>query len=203
MEMINLHEELLTFFKAMADANRLRIIGLLSIEPYTVEQLASLLDLRPSTISHHLSRLSEAGLVSARTAGYYRQYHLQPATLEEMARRLLSKEELRGIVLGIDLEAYERDVLDHYSLPNGRLKNLPAQWKKRQAIMRHIAKSFAYGVRYSEAEINQRLLAYHEDTATIRREMVGEGLLQREGGTYWRPYPDQSNQHNIPSDQRG
>ena len=59
-------EQLLTFFKAMADANRLKIVGLLAGQPYTVEQLAALLELRPSTISHHLMILSEAGLVSAR-----------------------------------------------------------------------------------------------------------------------------------------
>jgi DNA-binding transcriptional ArsR family regulator len=62
-------EQLLAIFKALADANRLKIISLLAAQPYTVEQLASLLDLRPSTISHHLARLSEAGLVSA--ASYY------------------------------------------------------------------------------------------------------------------------------------
>jgi len=161
---------------------------------------ASTLHLRPSTVSHHISRLSEAGLVSARTAGYYRHYHLEPGALEKMAQRLLSKEELQGIVSEIDLGAYERDVLDHYSLPDGYLKILPAQWKKRQAILRYIAKTFDHGIQYSEAEINQHLLSYHEGTATMRREMIGEGLLLREGGIYWRPDPDQSDQDNSSPD---
>ena len=56
--------ELLAFFKALADANRLKIIGLLAQDEYPVEQIAEMLDLRPSTVSHHLSKLSKAGLVS-------------------------------------------------------------------------------------------------------------------------------------------
>jgi len=56
-------EELLNFFKALADANRLKIVGLLAQKPHTVEELAALLDIKPSTVSHHLARLSDAGLV--------------------------------------------------------------------------------------------------------------------------------------------
>ena len=36
-------EELVTFFKALADANRLKIVGLLAEKPYSVEELATLL----------------------------------------------------------------------------------------------------------------------------------------------------------------
>jgi DNA-binding transcriptional ArsR family regulator len=44
-------EQLLTFFKALADANRLKIIGLLAQQPYSVEQLSAMLELRPDSIS--------------------------------------------------------------------------------------------------------------------------------------------------------
>jgi len=56
--------ELLIFFKALSDENRLKIIGLLSQCPYSVEELAHALSLSVSTTSHHLSRLSQAGLVN-------------------------------------------------------------------------------------------------------------------------------------------
>ena len=59
--------ELLQFFKAMSDSSRLKIIGLLSQKPHTVEQLSALLGLGMSTTSHHLSNLAKAGLVEART----------------------------------------------------------------------------------------------------------------------------------------
>ncbi len=49
MDTSTLTEELLTFFKALADAQRLKIVGLLAQEAHTVEQLAALLGISPST----------------------------------------------------------------------------------------------------------------------------------------------------------
>jgi len=47
---------------------------------------------------------------------------------------------------------------------------------------------FQPGQRYSEAEVNRMLEAFHPDTATLRRDLVGEGLMPRQGGggEYWR-----------------
>ncbi len=69
-----MNAELVVFFKALADANRLKIVGLLARQEYSVEELAALLNLKAPTISHHLSKLAEAGLVSARAEGYYSIY---------------------------------------------------------------------------------------------------------------------------------
>lgn len=88
--MTDQNTELVTFFKALADSSRLKIVGLLAQRPYTVEQLAAMLDLRPSTVSHHLSRLTEAGLVSARAEGYYSVYQLEEKALEEKKRATCS-----------------------------------------------------------------------------------------------------------------
>ncbi len=83
-------DEVLKFFKSLADANRLKILGLLAQEDLSVEQLAVMLNLRPSTVSHHLSKLSEAGLVSAKAMSYYNIYQFENKTLEAMAQHLLS-----------------------------------------------------------------------------------------------------------------
>ena len=179
-------DELLEFFKALADANRLRIVGLLSQTGFTVEQLAAMLELRPSTVSHHLSRLARASLVSARAEGYYSVYELETDALENMARRLLSREELPAVAADIDLDAFDRKVVADFSLPDGRLKTIPAQHKKLLAILRHIVLDFKLGSRYSEKRVNTILSRYHEDTATLRRELAGAGLLAREAGKYWR-----------------
>jgi predicted transcriptional regulator len=178
--------QLLDFFKALADANRLKIIGLLAQEAFTVEQLAAMLKLRPSTVSHHLSRLSKIGLVSARAEGYYNLYQLETSKLETMARQLLSRETLPAIAADVDLEAYDRKVITDFSNPDGSLKTIPAQRKKLTVILRHIVKSFQSEVRYPEVEVNQILARFHEDTATLRRELVGAGLMERDQGEYWR-----------------
>ena len=44
------------------------------------------------------------------------------------------------------------------------------------------------GKRYSEKQVNETLSRYHEDTASLWRELVGAKLMEREGGggEYWR-----------------
>jgi len=179
-------DELLRFFKALADANRLKIVGLLAREEHSVEQLAEMLRLGPSTVSHHLGRLSEAGLVSARAVGYYSLYRLETDALEAKARTLLARDDLSAVAGDLDLDAYDRKVLNDFLLPDGRLKSLPAQHKKQQAVLRHIVKRFEPGARYSEKQVNEMLRPVHDDTATLRRALVDERLLARKAGEYWR-----------------
>lgn len=180
-------EHLVTFFKALADANRLKIVGLLAQQPYSVEQLAALLQLRPSTISHHLSRLAQAGLVSARAEGYYSIYQLDEEALQK-TRRLFSQQDLVDVLQDVDLHAYDRKVLAHYSRPDGRLNTIPSQSKKLEAVLRYVLQAFQPDVQYSEQQVNEILARYHEDTATLRRELVGSGMMLRsnDGRAYWR-----------------
>lgn len=185
--MTDANAELIVVFKALADANRLKIIGLLARQPYSVEQLAALLGLKPPTVSHHLAKLSEVGLVGAKAEGYYSMYYLDESALKK-TRLLFSKLDLSASVADMDMDAYDRKVVKDYSLPNGRLKTLPAQRKKLEAILRYVVKSFDSGRRYGEKEVNDILGRYHNDTASLRRELVGSGLMKREGGggDYWR-----------------
>lgn len=181
-------EELVMFYKALSDANRLRIIGLLATRGHSVEELAALLDLKPSTVSHHLATLSAAGLVSARTESYYSVYRLEEKALEQQARRLLTMDDFGDAVSDVDLDAYDRKVVADYSHRDGSLKIIPAQRRKLHALLRHIVKAFAPGKRYSEKQVNNILIAFHKDTASLRRELVAFGLMRREGGGggYWR-----------------
>lgn len=180
-------EELVAFFKALADANRLKIVGLLAQQPYSVEQLAAILHLRPSTVSHHLSKLSEVSLVSAKADSYYNVYYLEEEKLQQ-TRLLFSQDDLAAVVKDVDLDGYDRKVIEDYSLPDGRLKTIPSQRKKLEAVLRYVAQTFEPSVLYSEMQVNEILARFHEDTATLRRELIGYGLMGREddGGAYWR-----------------
>ena len=180
-------EELVAFFKALADANRLKIVGLLAQEPYSVEQLAALLHLRPSTVSHHLSKLAEVGLVSAKAESYYNVYQLEDEKLQQ-TRMLFSQEDLAAVVQDVDLDAYDRQVVENYSTPDGRLKSIPSQRKKLEAILRYVVQAFELDVQYSEKQVNEKLSRFHDDVASLRRELIGFGLIDREidGEVYWR-----------------
>jgi predicted transcriptional regulator len=187
-------EELLPFLKTLADATRLKIIGILARQELSVEGLADLLKLRPSTISHHLARLAEAGLVSARPHSYYNLYRLESGAIENLARRLMQQEEIASFAAPVEMDAYDRKVIADYSLPDGRIKALPTQRKKLEAILRYVLRSFEPGIRYSERQVNQILARFNEDTATLRRELVGYRMLHREGGggDYWREVKTES-----------
>ncbi len=181
-------DEIVTFFKALADANRLKIVGLLAQQPYSVEELAALLDLKASTVSHHLARLAQIGLVSAKTESYYNIYQLDEKALQNKSRNLFSQANLAASVVDIDADAYDNKVVKDYVRKDGSLKTIPAQRKKLEAILRYVVKAFEANKRYSEKKVNEILGKYHEDTASLRRELVGYGLMKREGGggEYWR-----------------
>ena len=181
-------EELLNFFKALADANRLKIVGLLAQKAFTVEELAGQLGLSASTTSHHLARLAKAGLVAARTEGHYYFYSLQTEMLKEMSQRLLHTENLPRLSEEANGDVYERKVIDTFTDSEGRITAFPAQEKKYQVLLRYVLGSFEPGVRYSEKQVNEILLRFNEDTASLRRGMIEYNLMEREGGggAYWR-----------------
>jgi biotin operon repressor len=181
-------KEAVAFFKALADANRLKIVGLLAQQPYSVEELAALLNLKASTVSHHLAKLAQAGLVSAKADSYYNVYQLDEKALESKSRSVFSQENLAASVVDVDADAYDNKVIADYSNKDGSLKTIPAQRKKLEAILRYVVKTFEPGKRYSEKHVNEKLAKYHEDTASLRRELVGYKLMNREGGggDYWR-----------------
>jgi DNA-binding transcriptional ArsR family regulator len=180
--------DLLAFFKALADHNRLRIVGLLASSPLSVEQLAAALGVGSPTVSHHLRRLAEVGLVHARADGPYSVYALDAAPLHALARRLLGDEALPGLAADADLDAFDRKVLATFVGPDGRFTAFPTQRKKSLVLVRHALQAFDPGVTYTEGQVNERLRRFSDDTARIRRAFVDHGLMQRtaDGSAYWR-----------------
>ena len=85
-----------------------------------------------------------------------------------------------------DGDAYEREIWRNFSNPDGTLKEIPAQRKKLTAILARLAREFAPEQAYTEKQVNALLRRYHEDTASLRRELIGARLLSRERGVYRR-----------------
>jgi hypothetical protein len=67
-----------------------------------------------------------------------------------------------------------------------RLANVPRRGRKRRIVLEHLAGWFEPGRRYTEAEVNARLRVAHPDVAALRRYLVDEALLDRDGDSYWR-----------------
>lgn len=180
-------EMLLQFFKVLADENRLKILGILAAREYSVEELAALLQLKAPTISHHLARLKELGLVQMRSDGNTHLYRLDAENLRETSKGLLSSEKMAELVPMGEMEgdAWERKVLKDF-FDGQQLKEIPASRKKRTVVLRWLAHQFEPDRRYTEAQVNEIITRHHPDASALRREMIGEHLLQRERGMYWK-----------------
>jgi predicted transcriptional regulator len=185
---------LLQFFKVLADENRLKLLGILATGERSVEDLAATLQLRAPTVSHHLAKLKEIGLVRMRTDGNTHYYWLDVEALRETNRQLLTPEKIASLVVDIEGDAWEHKVLNDF-FEGLRLKEIPASRKKRSVILRWLASQFEYGALYKESEVNEILQRHHEDSASLRRELISskEGLMQREGGVYWRVPKNENN----------
>jgi ArsR family transcriptional regulator, arsenate/arsenite/antimonite-responsive transcriptional repressor len=76
--------------KALADPTRLQMIGILkrSAQPVCICDFTAAFDLTQPTISHHMAKLREAGLVDVSKAGIWAYYRLA-ARLEPKTRALI------------------------------------------------------------------------------------------------------------------
>ncbi|MFN2122253.1 MAG: metalloregulator ArsR/SmtB family transcription factor [Candidatus Promineifilaceae bacterium] len=187
MNKINYEENLnqrADLFKALGHPARLLILNLTRMQPRHGEELAAILGLTPATVSHHLSKLADAGLLTSKKEQYYQMYapvdSVLDKTLDEMVRLPQP-----GLTENVVEDAYRKKVLKTF-IKNGRLVQIPAQYKKRMVIIEYLVQEFEPGRQYPEREVNHILLDFNEDVATLRREMIDHKLMKREKGIYER-----------------
>ncbi len=178
-------ENALKIFKSLSDTSRLRIVqSLIKGEMYT-ELLAERLGLTPSTISFHMKKLEDAGLVVSRKEQYYTVYSLNREVMEASLFDIAAAEPEQIDEQQKREAEYRQKVIDAF-FEYGKLKSIPIQRKKKLICYEVIAESFVPGKVYGEKELNDIIAAIHEDYCTIRRDMIGEGILSRDGGKYVR-----------------
>ena len=71
-------------FKALSDPTRRAILDILKDGAKTAGEIGSRFDMTGATVSHHLSVLKEAGLVSDDRRGKYIYYELNVSVLDEI-----------------------------------------------------------------------------------------------------------------------
>lgn len=74
-------------FKALADPHRVRIVNLLAVQDdaVCVCDLTGPLDLSQPTVSHHLKKLLDAGLLRREQRGTWAYYSLEPDARQRLA----------------------------------------------------------------------------------------------------------------------
>lgn len=179
-------------FKCLADTTRLQLLSALSDGPKYVELLSQLLERSPSTVSFHLKKLEETGLVQAQKEQYYTMYSLNRTLLDQPVSRLVLGDRHKLDAQALKEQQYRENVLKNL-FEYGKLKTIPVQRKKRRIVLEKLAENFEAGVHYPEKQVNLILADFHDDFCTLRREMVAEGIMSREKCEYWLREDETSN----------
>ena len=79
----------------------------------------------------------------------------------------------------------DEDVVGRF-IKDGRLVIMPTKRAKLLLVLDRIAQDFEPGRSYPEAAVNEILARYNDDYAALRRYLVDEAFMTREGGVYWR-----------------
>lgn len=171
----------LALLKLLADETRLEILNILLKEDSYVEKIACELSLTPATICYHLKKMESAGVVNCSRSQFYIIYSLNRGIFDKPLYELIKKDEE---IVNTE-EKYKKEVISHF-FKYGRLIQIPTQRKKREIVLAEIVKQFDFEHEYSEKEVNEIILRYHEDFCTIRREMIAFGMMSRDHEVYKR-----------------
>ncbi|MEH6988036.1 metalloregulator ArsR/SmtB family transcription factor [Cytobacillus firmus] len=175
---------LVAFYKTMGDPTRIRIVFLLAKGPLHGQAIAGKLGLTPPTITHHLNKLREINLVYQRRDKNTVYFYLNESVLKQQSgvlAKLADKEEVKKME---ELNSENQKVIENFFTRDGKLKNIPAQRKKKLMVFEHLIKGLKMGRKYEEKELNEYIKQYHEDYATIRREFIINHYMYRENGIY-------------------
>ncbi|MGZ9166273.1 MAG: DUF2087 domain-containing protein, partial [Anaerolineales bacterium] len=159
--------EILSFVKAMASADRLRIIGVLVRGRATQTEIAEQLHLPIRDIFDNLAFLSHVGVIHE-TDGVY---DLNEKAIESLARGQFEGKR-KSYVPQEDQQEDARRVLKNFLNADGTLKQIPPMGNKLLIILNFIVDAFAFDTNYTEKEVNSILRRFHIDTAALRRYLV-------------------------------
>ena len=164
--------------KLLLDEDRLKIVGHLAQQATGLDTLTTALRCKPQSLSKHLARLTDSGLVQLTPAGEYR---LDVKTLHQMKRTVFTLTEDPPPPPSNEKERVFRSFLE-----GERLKAIPEKRPKLVVILAWLVEKFEPEKRYPEKEVNQIIQNHHPDYASLRRFLVDFGFMRREKGIYWR-----------------
>jgi excisionase family DNA binding protein len=83
------------------------------------------------------------------------------------------------LVAWLEEHSNRRDPVSAWFGRDGRLKSIPVRRSARAPVLARIAEAFEPARTYHERDVNAVLRRFHDDVASLRREMVAEHLFIR------------------------
>jgi hypothetical protein len=176
--------EMLEFVKALSHADRLRVVGVLARKAASAKDIAETLGMPLRDVVQHLEALSHGGVVIDQGG----VWSIDTQQVEDLSRRQFEGQR-ETYTPAPDLRDRSRKVLAAFLNTDGTLKQIPSQPAKLQVILDYVVQSFTPSVIYTEKEVNMIIRRFPPATASLRREMIDRGMMERksDGSQYWRP----------------
>jgi excisionase family DNA binding protein len=131
---------------------------------YTAAEVADLLRLNQQVVQRKL----QAGEIPGYRIG--REWRVEQSQLMDWLEQHSNQRRVTS-----DAGKVLRTFLDD----DGRLRSIPVSRAKRAVVLEYLADQLEAGRTYRERELNAVLRRFHDDVATLRRELVGAKLVVR------------------------
>nr|WP_282579858.1 metalloregulator ArsR/SmtB family transcription factor [Paenibacillus odorifer] len=180
-------EKIVSYHKALADPTRLRLLLLLSQGEMHGQALAEKLNLSQPTVTHHAAKLREAALIKERRDKNTVYFKLNPEFINngaEASLQFIFSKGAENMEEQLPENSLQDTVIRNFFSKDGRLRQIPAQYKKKLIALQYMVEKLEPGVVYTEKEINEFIKQFHEDFATIRREFIMHQFMYREKDKY-------------------
>ncbi|WP_342546351.1 metalloregulator ArsR/SmtB family transcription factor [Paenibacillus sp. FSL P2-0089] len=180
-------DKIVAYHKALSDPTRLRILLLLSRGEVHGHALAEKLNLSQPTVTHHAAKLREAALILERRDKNTVYFKLNPEFIQagsEASLKFIFAKGVEEMEEESPEHSLKESVLRNFFAKDGRLRQIPAQYKKKLIALQYMVEKLKPGVVYSEKEINEFIKPFHDDYATIRREFIMHQFMYRENDKY-------------------
>ncbi|PGY11083.1 metalloregulator ArsR/SmtB family transcription factor [Bacillus sp. AFS031507] len=179
-------DRVVAFYKTMGDPTRIRIVAILAKGPLHGQAIAGKLGLSAPTITHHLKKLREIHVVYDRRVKNTIYFYLNESLINQQAKVFTELLEKKGKELDemVESSIERQKIIENFFMKNGKLKNIPAQRKKKLIVFEHMVRDLKIGEKYEEKQLNEYIKQFHDDYATIRREFIINHYMFRENGIY-------------------
>ncbi|WP_127589856.1 DUF2087 domain-containing protein [Paenibacillus lautus] len=183
-------DKVVSYHKALADPTRIKMLILLAEGELNGQVLAEKIGVTPATITHHAAKLREASLIKERRDKNTIYFSLNHYFIKNSATATENLIYQRVRPEGFPERLEEEDqrtrdvVVNNFFTSEGKLKNIPAQLKKKLIVLTYMVSRMEKGRKYTEKEINEFIQGYHEDFATLRREFIMHHFMFRDNGVY-------------------